>query len=273
VSEQRDEDVKWVLGRAFGAEPPLGLDRAEILRAGRRKVRNRRIVASGGVAASVIAVVVGAAVLPGLLTDDGPGEDVAVGTSTSAPSVSGTPPTTGQSAPVGPSLPLTTVTMAPNEVHAEVLTATVAGAVVLSQFRLTTASDGSTLPLAFVHHRAGYRAAADLADGDGAGYLQIEVNYAPDGSTAVCEPSSDQVMVHCGIDMGSGYPITLTTRTAKSGRLEYIARGIRNETEVVVMATNVASRNPLGRPVTRMFPPLDLEVLHRLASTPGLDYR
>ncbi len=268
-----DEDVKRMLGRAFSAEPPLELDRAEILRAGRRKVRTRRIATSGGVAASVIAVVIGAAGLPNLVGDDRSGEDVAVGTSTSAPTLTEAPPTTFESAPAGPSLPLTTVTLSPSDVHAEALTATVAGSVVLSQYRLAPAADGSRIPLAFVSYHDGYRAAADLADENGAGSLEIEVNNAPVGATAVCEPSSDQVRVDCGIDDRNGYPISLTTRTTKSGRIEYVAHGIRNGTEVFVTATNVASSNPLGRPVTRRVPPLDLDILHLLAANPNLSYR
>jgi hypothetical protein len=99
------------------------------------------------------------------------------------------------------------------------------------------------------------------------------INYAPKDAIATCDQSSDQVRVDCGIDRDSGYPITLTTRTATSGRIEYVAHGIRDGTDIFVTATNVASRNPLGRPTTRKVPPLDLGVLTKLASNSELRYR
>ncbi|SES26690.1 hypothetical protein [Actinokineospora terrae] len=57
------DEVRDLLGRAFGAEPPLGFDRDGVVADGRRRLRRRRAAATGGVAAAVAVAVFGAAVL------------------------------------------------------------------------------------------------------------------------------------------------------------------------------------------------------------------
>lgn len=270
MSEPREEDVKGLLGRAFGPEPPLALDRAEIFRQGRRTVRNRRIATAGGVAAGVIVAVLGAASLTNLIGSVN--QDVATSSSAPALPTPSTPTTTGESAPPGPSLPLVPTTSLPAyAVHAETLTMTLAGEIVLSQFRLSPGADGARLPLAFVHGRDGYHAAADLTDALGVGHLAFQVSDAAADTAPVCEASSEEVTVICGIDQHYGYSITLTTRTSKTGTIEHIAHGIRGNTEVVVTATNKASGQ--DRPATRKNPPLDLDTVARLAANPYLTYR
>ncbi|HEV2727595.1 MAG TPA: hypothetical protein VGV34_04825 [Solirubrobacterales bacterium] len=57
------EDVKGLLGRAFGEEPPLRIDRDEVVRQGRKRLRRRRILEAGSVVAAVVLAAVGAATL------------------------------------------------------------------------------------------------------------------------------------------------------------------------------------------------------------------
>ncbi|RLK60452.1 hypothetical protein [Actinokineospora cianjurensis] len=57
------DEVRDLLGRAFGDEPPLGFDRDGVVASGRRRLRRRRAAATGGVAAAVAVAVFGAAVL------------------------------------------------------------------------------------------------------------------------------------------------------------------------------------------------------------------
>ena len=79
-SEPRgDEDVKELLGRALAGEPPLTLDRDEVFRDGRRRLRNRRLFSSGGVAAGVVAAAVGAVLLTGLIDEPAPAGGTACG--------------------------------------------------------------------------------------------------------------------------------------------------------------------------------------------------
>ncbi|GLW92345.1 hypothetical protein [Actinokineospora globicatena] len=57
------DDVRDLLGRALGDEPPLGIDREAVFADGRRRLRRRRVAATGGVAAAVAVAVFGAAML------------------------------------------------------------------------------------------------------------------------------------------------------------------------------------------------------------------
>ncbi|MBM7770723.1 hypothetical protein JOD54_000927 [Actinokineospora baliensis] len=59
------DNVRDLLGKAFGDEPPLGVDREAVFAEGRRRLRRRRAAASGGVAAAVAVAVFGAAALSG----------------------------------------------------------------------------------------------------------------------------------------------------------------------------------------------------------------
>lgn len=63
-----NEDVKELLSKAFGPEPPLGIDRDEVLHQGRKRLRRRRLFEAGSVVALVVVVAVGAATLTRLVT-------------------------------------------------------------------------------------------------------------------------------------------------------------------------------------------------------------
>lgn len=66
------DDVKELLGKAFGEEPPLGIDRDEVLRKGRKRLRRRRFLEAGSVVALVVVVAVGASTLTNIA---GSGQD------------------------------------------------------------------------------------------------------------------------------------------------------------------------------------------------------
>ncbi|WP_026423213.1 hypothetical protein [Actinokineospora inagensis] len=57
------DEVHDLLGRAFGEEPPMAIDRAAVVADGRRRLRKRRLAATGGVAAMVAVAVFGTAAL------------------------------------------------------------------------------------------------------------------------------------------------------------------------------------------------------------------
>lgn len=60
------DDVRELLGRAFGDEPPLRIDRDEVLEQGRKRLRRRRFFEAGSVVAAVVVAAVGAATLTNL---------------------------------------------------------------------------------------------------------------------------------------------------------------------------------------------------------------
>jgi hypothetical protein len=283
MTEPRDDDVKAMLGRMFNAEPPLSLDRDEIFRTGRRKVRNRRLVASGGVAASVVAVVVGAATLTNLV--GGSGNEV-------TPAFSSTTPETPQSVTTSPepglSLPLPP-TEAPQstpvppraiepERHAAALTAVLAAAnPVPKNIKAYPGGDQTKPPLTFTFFHGGYHANAHLLDSRGTGSLEVEVAYLPDPNAKIlCEQSTEHVSVNCSVSGGSGYQMTKTTRTDKRGVVEYTIRVARSDgTDVWVTATNVSSVSAGGsgeNPVTAPTPLLDYPDLEKIAKNSRLTY-
>jgi hypothetical protein len=98
-----DPDIKELLGRAFGEqEPPLSIDRDEVFRTGRKRLRRRRVFEAGGVVAAVVVAAVGATLLTGVVGD---------------PDEKRLPPaaSSGDVAPPGPDLPLTTTKSGPVE--------------------------------------------------------------------------------------------------------------------------------------------------------------
>jgi hypothetical protein len=58
-----DDSVKDLLGRALGEEPPLRIDRDEVVQQGRKRLRRRRFLEAGSVVAAVLVAAVGAATL------------------------------------------------------------------------------------------------------------------------------------------------------------------------------------------------------------------
>jgi hypothetical protein len=278
MTEPRDDDIKRLLDRAIGQEPALSLNRAEIFRAGRRKVRNRRLAASGGVAASVVAVVVGAATLTNLVggTSD---NDVtpAIGSSTTAPPAPTTPETPGLS------LPLTTTVSPPSlpvavqpEKHAAALTAELAASNPIPKgIKAYPAGDGTRGALVFAFFRDAYHADAHLSDARGSGGIEVEIAYIREPNASLgCEQSTDQVVVTCTPSLEYGYQMTRTTRTTKRGTVEYIVRAFRPDgTDIWVTANNASNRTTAGEvPPTAPKPLVDYQDLEKIAINPRLTY-
>ncbi|MFB9905018.1 hypothetical protein [Allokutzneria oryzae] len=60
-----DDDIRELLGGVLQMEPPMTIDRAAVLSAGKRALRRRRLAAATGVAAGVVAVALGATAIAG----------------------------------------------------------------------------------------------------------------------------------------------------------------------------------------------------------------
>ncbi len=146
-----EQDVKELLGRAFGEEPPLAIDRDEVFHVGRKRLRRRHALAAGGVAAAVVVASAGAATLTGAF--DAP-----------------LPPAATSTAPgpyPGLDLPLPTATVP--DAQARALTELIEGSGVMR------AAQGKD-PVAF---RDGYVYEGDVVLADGTGSLRITIRHEP----------------------------------------------------------------------------------------------
>jgi hypothetical protein len=270
-----DGDIKDLLGRAIGPEPPLALDRGAVFQRGRRKVRLRRFAASGGVAASVLVVLVGVAVITGWPEQDS--QEVAAPPAVTPTSVP--VPTTSEIAPAGPQLPLTT-SRAPSGLepvatddHAQVLTKAFAEAnVIPSGFRVQAVPNTSRPPLVFTHYGGNYLAVAELVDPLGTGTLTISVGWHPPGSPpASCAEWSPVQPISCTVIDDSGVPVRVGSFRDATGRITYEAHAERPGVTSVFVGMTSAAAAP-AKPNARPKPPLELEVLARIAVLPRLTY-
>jgi hypothetical protein len=237
-------------------------------------MRNRRFAASGGVAASVVAVVVGAVAITGLVganTGERPGSDLATATEYSL-----RPTTTGETAPPGPQLPLSVESTAPpsaapstSDRHAAELT------LVLSQARPVPAAvkviavPETLEPLTFLANPGSYLTSADLSDAKGRGSMTVQITYTP-GTKPRCANLSPWE-IDCAEVAEAGIPMVISTEKQDTGYIAYVVRAVRADgTSVYVNATN-AARTAAAK-ATRPTPPLDPAVLRAIATLPGLTF-
>lgn len=240
------EDIKDLLSRAFTDEPPLGIDRDEVFRAGRKRLRRKRFFEAGSVVAAVLVAVVGAATL----TDLGGTEPAKL-----PPAASPT-----DQAPPGPTLPVrpstTPATESPGapparlELNPRTLTKTLydTGVLTTTDVQATLGTPGAP---GFQQSGAEYVYEADVIRPKTTGSLHLTVDYAPgEGLDCGRVPSpygecvlTDQVEV----------PMLVARYEAPSGqRGTYMAAVLDNGVRVVATATNLTSydkrTDPAGRP-------------------------
>jgi hypothetical protein len=180
MNPDKHDDVTEALGSAFHTEPPLGIDRTEVMRKGRNRLRQRRFITAGSVAAGVTGIVLGASLLSGFGTAAGPAERIMPagpsgcgastrpipysGSLTAATTLTALPPT-GTTAPA-PGSP----TPAPpcHEEHAVKLTEVIVGANVVPPGFTTEAAPETPGPLEFFTRNEDYRSVTILRDARGA---------------------------------------------------------------------------------------------------------
>jgi hypothetical protein len=184
------DDVKELLGRAFGEEPPLRIDRDEVLQQGRKRLRRRRYLEAGSVVAVVVVAVVGAATLTNLAGSD----------------PDRLPPAAGQQGPMqqeGPELPLPSPTTLPSaslpsdsaetappgvvpaQEVAAALTKALYDSKIVQVVKVEPLPGNSGEPQ-FEQYDTQYVYEADVVRSDAQGYLHIAVDYAP-GAVVSCE--------------------------------------------------------------------------------------
>jgi hypothetical protein len=256
------DDIKGLLDKAFGPEPPLTLDREEILRRGRRQVRIRRLTTSGGVAAAVVAVVLGAAALSNL-PRGGETHSAAGPVSTTSP-----PPTPSDTAPQGPQLPLST-TAAPATQRAADLTRVLAEArVIPAGFEVRNQANGEPA-LRFLVLGDAFNTGAELADGNGSGRLLIQVSHTDQRvAPIICNARPPDT---CSVVIEYGLRMSLATQHFDQGVVNYEVHTQKSDgTDIVAIASNSVTTSGPVMKATRAKPPLDFEVLKRIAALPRL---
>lgn len=255
-----DEDVKALLGRALAGEPPLTLDRDEVFRAGRRRLRNRRLFSSGGVVTGVVAAAVGAVLLTSPIGDEPP---------VAPPAASGPE----NSAPTGPSLPLNpSVTTPPSsrppmsEDHAVALT----GALVDSGLL------GKDVKLAepkFYPGDVSYDLQTDVITPAEEGALTVSVAAAPSGAATDCAAVRDNA--GCEVRTVQGTRVAVGTwKDYGTGEKRLLVYAIRADgTSVTASASNLsANEREDGQPPVGKTPVIDEDALTKIATIPGLRF-
>jgi hypothetical protein len=233
-----NEDVKELLGKAFGQEPPLGIDRDEVLQQGRKRLRRRRLVEAGSVVALVVVVAVGAATLTNFA---GSGQEHKL-----PPAAS-----TTEHAPPGPDLPVpssapTTIPTTETSTRTDLpgvaenpeiqLTAILYSTGVFTEDEVS-AVPNRTDPPAFRKTGDQYVFEADLRHEGASGYLKVVVDLSP-AMIVDCGnvPASDD----CEIKNRAGSSITLTHSTGADGeRLTRASAAAPSGIWVSVVASNL----------------------------------
>ena len=238
-------DIKDLLGRAFDdEEPPLGIDRDEVLRAGRQKVRRRHRLATGGVVAAVVAAIVGAAVLT---------DFVEIAPDKLPPAAEVLP------APPGPQLPLAPTS---TQAGAPPFTTEHAGALT-TRLRDFVGRDSVVVwpdsGSGFRVEGPSYQYSSDLVMPDGReGVLQVSVSYVSPGTAVSCVDNGDCVLRDTN---GNTVAQTEWTEKGKDERRVLAAVVLSDGTKVTAMSTNLSQRMrddgkpPAGGPV------LDIDAL------------
>lgn len=259
-------DIKDLLGKAIGDdEPPMGIDRDEVFRVGRQRVRRRRAIAAGSAVAAVVIAAVGATVLTNFVGNQEP----------VPPAATGEP-----HAPPGPELPLTPAssdrppptTSAPKPLrpgHANELTQSLyaSGAV-----RLPSVNPwpGQSSPPEFRVEDGVYLYEADVVMTDREGKLQVTVGPANPGSIATCADIGEEYDT-CATVTDYGPPVAQATWKDRTGeQRNVVVTVLPGGTKVAAVATNYsrrledASKAPDGRA-----PVLDIDTLSKLIVKSG----
>jgi hypothetical protein len=227
-------DIKQVLATAFTAEPPVRIDRAQLIKNGRRRLLRRRMTTTGGMVLAAAAVVVSTTVFAGAGQPEQlqPGAPVSTPPTPPMPSTSSSrPPTTLPSPPPSPlSVAL-----------AQQFTKALAESRIVPAGLAVRATSGSGGALQFRPKRDHYEASADLVDRQGnEGTLYVMVaNSERTDSRPTCAAPNTCVQREFG-----GRSVQLTTVPFSSrGEVFLIAHTrLPNGVQVYAMTSNVSGK-------------------------------
>lgn len=256
-------DIKELLGRALEDEPPMRIDRGEVFRQGRKRLRRRRILEAGSVVAGVVAIAVGAVVFTGLNDGRGKGSVAAGDQPEPAPTLLVTPE-------VSEPPPVETTALATTDQHALDMT------VALTEFlpeELALEPMPGSVDSGFLATDGVYQLAADVLGPDGEGSLHIAV--AP----AKADDQTDCVMFvedyqECELIGTETDPVAVATEQFDNGELRYVAYVSRPDgTTVNAVITNLSERQRAAGEWPSMEPPmLSQQAFAQLALLSGLTY-
>jgi hypothetical protein len=226
------DDIKDLLGRAIGAEPPLRLDRDEVVRTGRKRLRQRWALEAGGVVAAVVVAVVGASVLSGVV-GSGSEEERLPPAATSTSSHPG--PYPGIDLPLTPDP--TTEGAALTREHANQLTQRLFASSTITQLGALTATEGGGDVLAFRVKSGTYVFDADVVAGRTDGALQVSVEPARAGEETGCElvPTPYDL---CEVADG----VAVARWKDGTGEKKLLVVVVQDGSKVAAVATNISSR-------------------------------
>jgi hypothetical protein len=243
------DDIKDLLSRSFGQEPPLRIDRDEVIQQGRKRLRRRRLFEAGSVVAAVVLVAVGATTLTNLSDSE----------QQMPPAASRT-----QSAPPGPELPLpsaTTTTTSPglssgaplsppnpsllpvpsSFPSAQQLTMSLYDAGFVTRKDVLPALGSPDGVPAFQREDASFAYKADVYKTAGEGSLQVTVDFTTNTRTECSGVPT--TFGECTIRGTGGLPVSLTEWRGVDGERRVLAVTVRaNGTRIAALASNVSSR-------------------------------
>jgi hypothetical protein len=227
-------DIKQVLATAFKAEPPVRIDRAQLIKNGRRRLLRRRMTTAGGTMLAAAAVVVGTTMFIGVGQPERLQPGAPVVTPPRPPAASATtlspPPTTSPSPP------------SPLRVGvAQQLTKVLTESRIVPAGLALRAIPGSGAALQFQPERDHYEASADLVDkqgNEGSLYVMVAESTAND-ATPTCAAPNICVQREFG-----GRSVQLTTVPfSTEGEVLLIARTtLPNGVQVYATTSNVSSK-------------------------------
>jgi len=234
-----DEDVKNLLSKAFGQEPPLGIDRDEVLAQGRKRLRRKRFFEAGSVVALVVVAAVGAATLTRLADTPDTKLPPAASSTQQAPPGPDLPVT---SPPFPPSAHTTTNTRLPTSVTVtqQQLTAMLYAVGVFTEKEAQPLPGHSDLP-GFQKMGEAYFYEADVQRGSTRGYVQIMVDPGR-GGTVTCD-TVPRPYGGCQIRTDKNTSVTVSNYQYSTGQRSVRAEGVSpTGARVVASADNLTAR-------------------------------
>lgn len=255
------DEIKDLLGKALSGEPPMGIDRDEVLDAGRKRLRRRRSLAAGGVAAAVVVAAVGAATLTGLIDVD-PVENMPPAATRTETAL---PPGLDLPLPETPDPPLPTSTHGPAATpdHADELTQRLYQSGLLSADSLRPPGQDKGTP-GFAARGDLYRFEADIVTPHHTGSLQLTV-----------EPNRQKLVADCGdivepfdgcySQFHDGIAVVFGSWKNSEGERRYLAVTVLpNGARVAAISSNVTFEQELSRPPDFGEPAIDHGELAKL---------
>lgn len=234
------DDPRELLSRAFSEEPPLRIDRDEVIQQGRKRLRRRRFFEAGSVVAAVLVAVVGVAALTNLSGTD-PERLPPAASRTQPPSQSPTPTTSEPDPPTG------TPTSRTRNLDPALLLKVLYEPGIVTEDDVKVVLGRSGRPT-FELSGGEYTYEADVVRPKTPGSLHVVVAQAP-GEVLDCKVS--QPYSGCELTTWDGVPVALARYKNESGQRGTSVSVVLNGIRVVAKTTNLTSYDAKSTPFGR----------------------